>query len=207
MVYSFEEQSRIPGRFAVDWVGVDHDGKISKGRPDCPSDAVGYGADVLAGAAATVVATRDGMPERRRIGERSAIAPGDEAGNYVTLRLGRARYAFYEHLKPGSVRVRPGDRVHAGQVLGSLGFSGESTGPHLHLHVADCGDPLRCEGVPFTITGMTQVGRYDDVSAIGHRLWQPDARTMSRPEWPDYDVVVTFATHPPSNGSRSSIRT
>jgi murein DD-endopeptidase MepM/ murein hydrolase activator NlpD len=47
-------------------------------------------------------------------------APGR---NYVTLDLGGSRYAFYEHLKHGSITVRRGDRVKSGQVIGLLGNS------------------------------------------------------------------------------------
>ena len=46
----------------------------------------------------------------------------DEAdGNHVILSLGGGRYAFYAHLKPGSVRVERGDRVRRGDVLARLG--------------------------------------------------------------------------------------
>lgn len=52
------------------------------------------------------------------------------------LDLGDNRHAFYGHLLPGSLRVKPGDRVRRGQVIGRLGNSGNSTGPHLHFHNA-----------------------------------------------------------------------
>jgi murein DD-endopeptidase MepM/ murein hydrolase activator NlpD len=74
-----------------------------------------------------------------------------EAGNYVALGLGSGRYAFYEHLKLGSICVRADQRVHIRQVTGALGFSGDTTAPHLHLHVADGANPLEAEGLPFVI--------------------------------------------------------
>jgi hypothetical protein len=43
------------------------------------------------------------------------------------------------HLKPGSIAVKPGDRVRAGQMVGAVGSSGHSTGPHLHLEFRDLG--------------------------------------------------------------------
>lgn len=50
-------------------------------------------------------------------------------GNHVILDLGAGRYACYAHLQPGSIRVKPGDRVRTGQVLGLVGNSGNSTEP------------------------------------------------------------------------------
>lgn len=53
----------------------------------------------------------------------------------VSLDLGHGLRAFYAHLQPGSVRVKTGELVKRGQVLGRLGNSGNSAGPHLHFHV------------------------------------------------------------------------
>ena len=53
-------------------------------------------------------------------------------GNHVTLRIAPGIYVLYAHMKPGSVRVRVGERVRRGQVLGELGNSGNSATPHLH---------------------------------------------------------------------------
>jgi len=72
-------------------------------------------------------------------------------GNYVILDLGESRYALYGHLMPGSLRVKPGDRVRHGEVIGRLGNSGNSTGPHLHFHLSDRNQPLAAEGLPYVI--------------------------------------------------------
>jgi murein DD-endopeptidase MepM/ murein hydrolase activator NlpD len=44
-------------------------------------------------------------------------------------------YSLYLHLKKGSVRVKKGDRISAGTVIGEVGNSGWSTGAHLHVEV------------------------------------------------------------------------
>ena len=46
-------------------------------------------------------------------------------------------------------RVRVGERVHPGQVVGLVGNSGNSTEPHLHFHIADGTSPLGSEGIPY----------------------------------------------------------
>lgn len=193
MVYATRGVEHIPGRYAIDWVGVDRQGRLTVANPDRPRDAVGYGVPVLAVADAIVEDVRDGMPEADSIAGNETKAHQDASGNYVVLRLGKRRFAFYEHLRPGSITVRKGQRVKVGQTIGSLGFTGDSTGPHLHLHVADCASPLGCEGVPFTISEMTELGRHDDVALMGLRHWNDtDARGKIDPEWPGYNVVVTF---------------
>jgi murein DD-endopeptidase len=190
-LYALGGKARLPGRFAVDWVGTDANGRVSRGDPDRPADAIGYNSDVLAGADSIVSAVRDGLPQSI-ISDRGARALTDEAGNFVALRLGPKRFAFYEHLRPGSIRVRVGDRVSKGQVIGSLGFSGQTTGPHLHLHVARCDQPLLCEGLPFEVADMAVVGRYDSIADLGKRPWTAAARRPALPEWPYYNVVVRF---------------
>lgn len=54
-------------------------------------------------------------------------------GNYVIIDHGDGLYTLYAHLRFGSVTVRAGDSVIAGDKIGEVGSTGNSTGPHLHL--------------------------------------------------------------------------
>jgi len=182
----------IPGRFAIDFVGVDEAGRTTRGATDVPADATGYGAPVLAGAPATVAFVRDDMAEAESISSNPAHALADSAGNYVALRLIDGRHVFYEHLKPGSIRVRVGQQVQAGDMIGALGFTGDSTGPHLHMHVADGADPLLAEGLPFVIIGYDEIGRYADLSSMGSRRWAADGKRRRTVQWPGSNTVVRF---------------
>ena len=54
-------------------------------------------------------------------------------GNHVFIDTGR-EIVKLAHLRPGSVTVAKGDTVHAGQLLGEVGNTGNTTEPHLHIH-------------------------------------------------------------------------
>lgn len=75
-------------------------------------------------------------------------------GNHLVLDLGGGTYALYAHLRRGSLAVRPGDRVVAGQPVARCGNSGNSTEPHLHFQLMDGPDPAAARGVPFTWRGV-----------------------------------------------------
>lgn len=192
--YAPDGKARLPGRTAIDWVRVDDQGRIATGDADLASNALGYGAEVLAVTDATVAAARDGVPESARVSQNGKHPEDLAAGNYVSLDLGGGRHAVYEHLIPGSLRVKTGDRVRKGQVIGRLGFSGDSTGPHLHLHVADAARPLLGEGVGYGFERFTWLGRYEDLSRLGSALWIPLASLdpERREELPGSNVVVRF---------------
>jgi murein DD-endopeptidase len=193
--YSVGGRAHIPARFAVDWVRVDDAGKTTRGDADRVADTLGYGDDVLAVADAGVAAVRDNMGEPERVSQGGKHEIADDAGNYVVLRLKDGRYVFYEHLKPGSIHVKVGKTVARGDVIGSLGFTGESTGPHLHFHVADAPAPLDAEGLPFALDGFRLLGRYQDIATLGRERWQPREASVAAQrssEWPDSNVVVQF---------------
>ncbi|MEU8786320.1 M23 family metallopeptidase [Streptomyces sp. NPDC048637] len=75
-------------------------------------------------------------------------------GNHVILDLGDGTYALYAHLRRGSLTVRPGDRVRAGQPLGQCGDSGNSSEPHVHFQLMDGVGLKTARGVPFTWRGI-----------------------------------------------------
>ena len=93
------------------------------------------GVRVLAAAPGVVRAVRDGMRDISVKAIGAAAVAGREAGNSVVVRHGDGWEIQYSHMREGSVAVRQGDRVEAGQVLGQVGLSGRTEFPHLHLEV------------------------------------------------------------------------
>jgi hypothetical protein len=197
-IYTVGGRARIPGRFAIDWIRPGADGAIEPSAAP-PPDWNGYGTEVLAVADASVAAAMDDVREDAASpGRAAAPVPLENAsGNYVALDLGHVRFAFYEHLKSGSVAIKAGDRVTRGQVIGRLGKSGStSIGPHLHFHVADATNPLAAEGLPFVFTRFEQLGAYRSIEAlIEGEKWIPNpgrGAVVRERERPGENAVVRF---------------
>jgi hypothetical protein len=152
----------VAQRYAIDFVRVKEPLDIFAGDPARNDSYFLYGAEVIAAAPGRVVATRDDMPENTPPNPPPDVALNDLAGNFVTQDLGGGRFALYAHLQPGSVRVKPGQRVRRGEVLGLVGNSGNSTGPHLHFHVMDGPggqSNLDANGLPYVFDRFELDGR------------------------------------------------
>ncbi|HIY67749.1 MAG TPA: M23 family metallopeptidase [Candidatus Agrococcus pullicola] len=74
--------------------------------------------------------------------------PGFIFGNHVMIRSDDGVYATVAHLQRGSVEVRGGDRVRAGDRLGRCGNSGNSSEPHVHAQLADRKSLRIAHGLP-----------------------------------------------------------
>jgi murein DD-endopeptidase MepM/ murein hydrolase activator NlpD len=119
-----------------------------------------WGATVHAPFGGEVVAAVDGVAERpwvnpfreaaRMMWNGATFRPSRIAailGNHVILRSGEV-HAGFAHLAPGSIEVAPGQRLSAGDVLGRVGHTGNSTMPHLHFQLMDSADLLVAKGIP-----------------------------------------------------------
>ena len=84
----------------------------------------------------------------------SAEERGRVNGAYVIIRHSPEEFSFYAHLQPGSLLVRPGDTVDAGQPLGKCGSAGHANGPGLHFQLLYRPDPVA--GLPVTFTPATE---------------------------------------------------
>jgi hypothetical protein len=139
-----------PELFAIDWVR-EVGGRIYNGDGSQNTDWVGFGEPIHAVVDGTAVVAVDGKPDIPPMTKNPGLrTPEDYAGNNVVIAIGHGRYAVFDHLVRGSVRVRRGQHVRAGQVIGKLGNSGNTDGPHLHFGIETRPDALS-QGLPFEI--------------------------------------------------------
>ncbi|MBJ7382949.1 MAG: M23 family metallopeptidase, partial [Mycolicibacterium sp.] len=157
-------------RFAIDYVQLSEDGTILRGDKAKLESYPYFGADIHAVADGPVVSVLDGLPEQVAGTAPTGLRLEEYGGNHVVQDISgggaEKRYAFYAHLKTGSVKVQPGDQLSAGQVLGNLGNSGNTDAPHLHFHVMSTPDPLRADGLPFVFKTFGLDGRMTDLAAL-----------------------------------------
>jgi hypothetical protein len=156
----------IAQRYAIDWVRyrlVDGVGTTWFGAEDKNSSYFCYDAPIYSMTPGRVIEVLEGIPENVPHSGKIAIDVNffNAGGNHVVVDIGYGLYALYAHMRPGSVKVKVGDEVNAGDILGHVGNSGNSTEPHLHEHIVDQPSFLAGQGVPyefdhFEATGATQ---------------------------------------------------
>jgi hypothetical protein len=135
-------------RFAIDFNRLDSRDFLATGDQSLNTSYPTYGQPVLAVADAKVAAAVDRFADQMpNAGKPVTLEEAD--GNHVILDLGNGRFAFYAHLKPGTVAVKRGDKVQTGQIIAMTGNSGSSSGPHLHFQVMDRPSALVSNGLPY----------------------------------------------------------
>jgi murein DD-endopeptidase MepM/ murein hydrolase activator NlpD len=163
--------------FAFDLVALGGEGTTHKGNGSRLDDYYGYGRDVLAVADGTVVEVAADATEahdrlrrpdeslqdyeqRTMQAQAELLAKSYKAviGNYVIVKHAGGEYSHYAHLKQGSVRVKAGDAVTRGQVIGQLGHTGNTTEPHLHFQLTDGPDPMYSRGIPIVFKNTAVEG-------------------------------------------------
>jgi murein DD-endopeptidase MepM/ murein hydrolase activator NlpD len=193
---SVDGRGRIAERFAIDYQKVDSAGQILPNPfPDKITNAMFYSnrADVYAVADGVIALVRDGFPENvpTPSGDENMPIPltrESGAGNQLSIRIKDSVYAQYAHLAPGSIRVRLGDRVRRGQVIGQVGNAGNSKNPHLHFELADGPEINGSQGLPWV---------FDSFELWGHQVRgvMPDIKappTRHKNEMLLLDAIVRF---------------
>lgn len=186
-------------RFAIDWERLDENRRLWVGDDSVLTNWEGYGESILAVADGTVVRAIDGLPNQVPGALPQGLDPLQADGNAVFLRLRDGRIVMYAHMIPGSVTVHAGDRVARGQILGRVGNSGNSSAPHLHLHVVDRNAIFAANGLPYVFSRFQVTGRIASTAAFNHaeatgtpaRLG-PVRKGPRRHELPLDQVIVTW---------------
>jgi hypothetical protein len=163
---SINGQLLVPQRFAIDWYRLDSQHRAWVGDPSKFSSYLAYRQPVLAAANATVVDVQDGLPNNPDLPKPPPIPPiQDTVGNHLVLKVSPGVFLLYAHLQSGSLRVRLGQRVHLGQVLGLIGSSGNSTAPHLHFQVMTTRTFFPTDSPPYVFSRFTLLGQ------VTQRIW------------------------------------
>ena len=187
----------FPQRYAIDFLRLDDTFNTLAGDPARNDSYLIYGSEVIAVAPGRVVASRDHVPENTPPGLPPNVALNDAVGNFVTQDLGGGRFALYAHLQPASLRVKPGDQVRPGQVLGLVGNSGNSSEPHLHFQIMDAaGGPsnLLADGLPYVFDAFaldSRVTGLDRTPPTPLRVRAPAPAERSA-QYPLTGDVITF---------------
>lgn len=122
-----------------------------------------WGQEIYAPCDGIVVQTKDGYKERERTNlcfdminaykNAHYFNPAKDdiqsvAGNYIIMKCGDNVYAALCHLQTGSIRVKLGQSLKKGEVIGKVGHSGNSFAPHLHFQLMDSADIVTANGLP-----------------------------------------------------------
>jgi murein DD-endopeptidase MepM/ murein hydrolase activator NlpD len=131
--------------------------------------------EIVAAAPGTIVLKQDGNFDRQCLP--LAQLPANAAANFVVILQDDGVYAYYYHMKSGTVTGLPvGTHVAAGTHLGFVGSSGRSVAPHLHfeLNTANAGTTGRAAVDPFA-------GQCGAATTLWANQWeaQADPRLMS----------------------------
>jgi hypothetical protein len=190
-------------RYAIDWVQyrmVNGEAVTWSGPEDKNASYFCYDAPIYSVADGTVVEAMDGIPENVPHSGKYAVALNfiNAGGNHLVIDIGNNRYAFYAHIRPGTVQVKVGDHVKTGQLLGHVGNTGSSTEPHLHMHIVDRPSFLGANGVPYEFESLS-------ASASPEMIERPhdemvfrnfSALESFRNDYPANNAAVTFAATP-----------
>lgn len=140
------QHHNIPNqRYAIDFLIIDKNDISHKGNGVHNDDYYAFDKEILAPADGVITKIIDNIEDN---------VPGqmnteEITGNAVLIKHIEGEISVLAHLKQDSIKVKIGDTVKAGQVIGLCGNSGNSTEPHLHYHLQDnesiySGEGIKC---------------------------------------------------------------
>lgn len=150
--------------FAVDFVKLGPEGRTHQGSGRVLSEHYSWHQPVYAAAGGKVAYVCFDMPDMApgAIPDQ-AIMRGDMRrllGNAVAISHANGEFSYYAHLQQASLQVNEGDLVRRGLLLGRVGNSGNSPGPHLHFHVMNGPNLFIDQGLPVLFSHFEAGGQY-----------------------------------------------
>ncbi|MGZ3752695.1 MAG: peptidoglycan DD-metalloendopeptidase family protein [Mucilaginibacter sp.] len=141
-------------RDAYELVIVDEKGNMYRTDPFKKESWYVFGKPVYAPAGGLIVEAQNTIPDNEFIGK-TVVNPKIPAdvdpfgmGNHIIIDHGNGEFSELLHLEKGSLKVKAGDRVKPGQLVGAVGFSGDATSPHLHYTVMNGPNGMVSKGLP-----------------------------------------------------------
>ncbi len=145
-------------RHAVDFVITDEKGKTYSGRGLTLTDYYAFGKPVLSPVDGHVVSVVSSVPDNPP----GSVDREMNWGNYVVIKDDRGFYVLIAHLKRDSIRVKKGDYVAKGTLLGLCGNSGYSPQPHIHIQI-QLSEKVGVPTVPFKFSSYVSDNTFFDV--------------------------------------------
>ena len=118
-------------RYALDILKLGPDGMFYKGDLKSITDFYSFNEPLYAPADGIVTQVVDSLPSDSL----GIMDKNNSGGNNIIIDIGNQKYVYFAHLRRGSIVVGIGQTVKSGMLLGSVGNSGYSTSPHLHIHI------------------------------------------------------------------------
>jgi hypothetical protein len=160
--------------FAYDFVRLGPDGSFFHGPGLRNEEHHSFNQPVVAPAGGKVVWVRDDMPDQQPGEPLDPTLVGNDqtriAGNLVVIAHGFGEYSCLAHLRAGSVQVREGEMIKRGQVVGAVGNSGQSPGPHLHYHLQNGPHLFVDQGLPVLFSRFYAAGDLVEQASIPARM-------------------------------------
>lgn len=156
-------------RYGYDLVIVDEKGTMYSGKPKIHiqwygnianehSEYLGFGVPIYATGDGIIADVNNDAADNRSISEEE-ILKNEKAygGNYVIIDHQNGEFSWFGHLKQGSVKVKKGQKVKQGEIIGAMGASGGSLFPHLHYELRNGDGAKQVEGLPSYFSNYTKV--------------------------------------------------
>lgn len=81
-------------------------------------------------------------------------------GNAVAISHGNGEFSYFGHLQQASIQVNEGELIRRGTLIGRVGNSGQSPGPHLHFHLMEGPNLFIDQGLPVKFSHFSAGGQF-----------------------------------------------
>ena len=128
---------------AFDILITDEKGNSYKTDGKSNEDYYAFGKELYAPCDGEVVLVVDGVKDNKP----GQLNPVYIPGNTVIIKTAKNEFLFFAHFKQNSIKVKQGEKVMQGQLLGLCGNSGNSSEAHLHFHIQNTENMNEATGV------------------------------------------------------------